>query len=62
MQSSCDDERSVCVAGVYGVEDGTANLTTTPYQGPVRGSILDGGSAGQARNASVLTSSLARKA
>ena len=53
MQWCCVEQRSVCNSVDYGVEDGTANQTTTPYRGPVRGSILDGGNANQARNASV---------
>ncbi len=48
----------VCIAGVYGVEDGTANLTTPERPRSVRGSILDVGIANQARNASVQSSQL----
>ena len=53
MQRIWARSRSGCIAKIYGVEDGTAKLTTTPHRGPVRGSILDGGSANQARNAFV---------
>ena len=52
MQYGCDEYRSAWITEDYGVENGTANLTTTEHPRSVRGSILDGGIANQDCNAS----------
>ena len=58
MQWCCVESRSVRNTEKYGVGNGTANLTTTPHRGPVRGSISDGGSSNKARHASDQSASL----